>query len=247
MKLFRKALFLSLVVLLSMSLVKPAGASEIKSKLVYENEEISDLNVLYNRAIMNESEDKKFKGKGIRGLEVASNTKGNEKIKVKELETIQLLSVKEEGNSTVEEYAKTTFIVEENTNNNLIIMSTQSGNKTESTWDSSLGVRAYSTIYYSRTVIGGISRAKLTSVSGGWAISDSQISLSNRKLVMGTSGWPAGHQSVTHNLSSNSWVYNAPSSWDYVSTEAGNSIGATTTVTLKRGTSTWTLTHNNNL
>ncbi|MCM3324770.1 hypothetical protein [Cytobacillus kochii] len=118
------------------------------------------------------------------------------------------------------------------------------GDKGSDKWDSSGGVKSYSRIYYKTKVEGGVTYATLTKVTGGWTNSDSSIKLSNRKVVYGVSGWPGVSKKLTVNPSTNS--YNASFSWPYVATSTTYHLGTNSTVTLKRGSSTWTLYHLNN-
>lgn len=116
-----------------------------------------------------------------------------------------------------------------------------------SKWDSSYSVQAYSRFYYKTKVVKSTTRGKVTKVTGGWKIADSSVKLSGRKVTAGTSGFPSLTQSKTYSPTSNTFSYDTPTSWDYVSLEVGHTMGVNTQVTLKRGTSSsWTLKLSNN-
>ncbi|TYR81546.1 hypothetical protein FZC66_06830 [Priestia megaterium] len=232
-------------------LVIPVSAKEKevvqKEKVIYQAKEITNQKELYERAV------KGIKDVPINDLSLPKqemkNNQTKENVELSEHVTSQLLNVKTVDDTEIQEIAVTTFVTPESSTILEPTFTTfaTSGSKSEEEWDSSYGVRAYSTIYYSRTTKDGVSYAKVTKASGGWSISDSSISLSSRKVTIGTSGWPAGTQSITKYPTGNSWSYSTPTSWEYISTTSGHSIGATSTVTLKRGSSTWTLKLNNNL
>lgn len=245
----KKAISYSLIFVMLFLLSIPVSAEEKetvkKEKVIYQAKEITNEKELYVRAL------KGIKEVPINNLDLPEqemiNNQTNEHVNLSQHVTSQLLSTKNINDTVVQEFAITTFVTPETSTNSEPVFSTF-GSKSEDLWDSSLGVKAYSTIYYSRTTKSGVGYAKVTKATGGWTVSDKSISLSNRVVKIGTSGWPSGTQSITKNPSSNSWSYTAPTSWKYISTESENSIGATSTVTLKRGTrSTWTLKLNNNL
>lgn len=123
-----------------------------------------------------------------------------------------------------------------------------SGNNYKEKWDSSLGVKADLTVYYNTK---GTTPEEylLTKVSGGWTIADTSISLSNREVYYVSEGsfpQPVYNQHSTKTPTTNSFNYNTGFT-KYVA-EDFSLVGATSKVTLKRGTSsTWTLTLPNNI
>ncbi len=245
----KKAISYSLIFVMLFLLSIPVSAEEKetvkKEKVIYQAKEITNEKELYERALIG------IKEVPINNLDLPEqemiNNQTKEHVNLSQHVTSQLLSTKSINDSVVQEFAITTFVTPEASTNSEPVFSTFAS-KSEDLWDSSQGVKAYSTIYYTRTTKSGVGYAKVTKATGGWTVSDKSISLSNRVVKIGTSGWPAGTQSITKNPSGNSWSYTTPTSWKYISTEGENAIGATSTVTLKRGTrSTWTLKLNNNL
>jgi hypothetical protein len=211
--------------------------------VLYEREEIKDIDKLFERAKNNISDINEKKNKFSASLE-NNNTKQKDDLTI--LSTTQLLkSVKKNDGTIVNSYSTTVFAVTPSADG--------SGSKNKNGWDSSYGIEAYSTYYYDYyNKSGGTSPGEyrdLTSVKGGWKIHDSTISLSNRKVTLGASGTSYNGyyvQQITDKYpTGNSFSYSAPSSWEPVYMSNG-SVGVTTTVTLKRGSSTWTLTLRNN-
>lgn len=230
----------SLIVVFGLTI--PVSAQEDvehpKEKVIHEAKEIKDLNVLFAKAKRETNVLQKYKVEN-------NSSKENNGLEVKEYKTSQVLKVKLVGDTQVEEIAETTFTI---VNDPQEVSIASTGSKYEESWDDSIGVKAYSTIYFTKTTSGGIEYGKLTSISGGWSRSDTTISLSGRKVTFGQSGWPAGSQTKTVYPTGNTWNYTAPSTWDAVSLDADYTLGATSTVTLTRGTrSSWTLKLSNNL
>lgn len=163
-------------------------------------------------------------------LTITTNS-GEKDIQSKKYETAQIL----EENNDEQLIAVTVF-------HDLYINNKLQGDKGDSKWDDSSGVQAYSRVYYKTKTEGNRPYGKLTKATGGWNVADPSISLTNRIVRYGTIGWPAGDsQSVTKYPSNNSFNYNAPSNWQYVNMNAMYQIGVNSTVTLKKGSSSWTL------
>lgn len=238
-------LLLMLTLLLSSVAFQTAHAKTVPTatkKIIFQKQEITDLNTLFNRAINGKSD---ISTGNLRSSIKLSDDKDNiqtndiNKPTVNQYITAQVLKESQTNTGVEKDIAVTTFV----TVNPLVTSSTRSGSK----WDSSYAVKAYSTIYYSSKIgSNGMTYYKLTRAKGGWTNGDSSISLSGRKVVMGCSGNEA-EQRVTHYPSGMTWDYYAPSSWVYVSGVLKPPVGATSYVTLKRGGSTWTLTYTNNM
>ncbi|MUV37815.1 hypothetical protein JNUCC1_01621 [Lentibacillus sp. JNUCC-1] len=108
------------------------------------------------------------------------------------------------------------------------------GDKGENEWDKSSSVQAYTRIYFLRKTMDNIPYAKLTKVTGGWNIVDNRVYISNRKVSYGTIGFPAGSNQIRDRYpTGNSYTYYAPSSWDYVNTNALYQLGMASNVTVK--------------
>ena len=246
----KKYLFYSLLFsVFSLSFINPVSANEVKKdqEIVFQAEEINDQDELYERAIKG-IQEVKLTDRELPKYELKNNNT-KENVNLLQYTTSQLLKSEKKGDTEIQEFAVTTFTVtEEEVTNNDHLTTADSGSKDETKWDESLSVRASITIHYTRTIKNNVNYAKVTSASGSWTINDSSVSLSNRKVIIGTSGWPVNTQSVIKTPTGNSWNYTAPSTWEYVSLDAGHNVGADSTVTLKRGTSSsWTLTLSNKI
>lgn len=198
--------------------------------IVQKNQEVKDLNVLYQKAKKN-SKAKKLE-------QVDPNT--GEKLSFEEFETSQLLQVAEnDKGDRIETYAVTKLVVEADTS------------KSDSGWDSTLGVKAASTIYLDKVYDSrNVLHYKFLSVNGTWSVYDSQYSLSNRQVTYGATGWSSFGSTTGQNEvkypTSNSFSYSAPSTW-YPSTTQGGPVGATMFVKITRGASSWNFSFSNNL
>jgi hypothetical protein len=249
----KKYFFFSLLIFVFSILL--SNTTNAQEKLIYEKEEITDLAKLFDRAV-NGIEEFDLKRNNLEqytltnditniginkfnSLEnILTSKNSNDGIKVSEYATSQLLKVEIDEDTEIKDYAITTFtIVEEAASVSTLNSKSREG------WDESIGVKAYSTIYVSVYTKNNYTYAKLSNGSGGWIVNDGSLTISNRKVILGTSGVPVGTQKITHTPSSNSWSYTAPSSWESVITSSTYAVGITTDVTIQRrsGTNTWIL------
>lgn len=119
--------------------------------------------------------------------------------------------------------------------------------QSNSMWDSSYSVRGYITVTYNTRNNSTMEEYLLTNVSGGWEISDPDVTLSNRSVTYYCFNPPlnaAGEGLVNCYPSSNTFSYRSGFSEDYyILDSAGCYCGATSSVTIKHGSSSsWTLT-----
>lgn len=114
-------------------------------------------------------------------------------------------------------------------------------NRGREKWDGGYGVQAYNRIYFTTTVIDGMTHAKLDSVTGGWRIADFTYHLSNRKVELVAMGVPSGFQTDTRYPSGNIYNYTTLSSWGYINLNAAYTLGSNSKVTLTKGSSVWDL------
>ncbi|MDE8563289.1 hypothetical protein PNH38_05235 [Anoxybacillus rupiensis] len=239
---------------------------EKKYRVVEKNKEVTDLNILFENAKRGKSD---LNEKQLQKLASKAELKADDKepnslnLNVETFETSQLLETREYEDGSVEkDYAITTFAIANEPTNTLSTVSDEGGSQNRYKWDSTLGVKAYSTVYYS--IVSdprGSKHWDITSVSGGWQIEDNTYILSGMKVVIGQNGWSywggiVTAQSVTKYPSSRTYSYTAPSSWVPVVasgsfTPTGSGVGMNSTVTIKRdsahNTSSWTLSLTNNL
>lgn len=240
MKKIISLLVISIIFLTGFNSVSLAQSSETKS--VFNREK--SIEESYEDAI-NGISDLQENSIGLSAVNINSKTNDTSS-SVKQYSTTQILSETVKEDSVEQKIAVTVFnnvALKQQSNDNIRTMD----DKGRSEWDSSLGVRVHSRIYYTISKKDNVRYAKLNKITGGWKIDDSSIKLSKRTVRYGSSGWPSGTQKATKNPSGNSYSYNAPSSWKKTAIEGGRAVGSTSVVTLKRGGSTWTLTLVNNL
>ncbi len=137
--------------------------------------------------------------------------------------------------------------------NEVIVSQRSSGSKYESLPDDSYSLTAYTTIYYDRKTDDKGELIKLTSVSGGYTISDRQVKVISQSLEYGCTGFIEGGgtymtQNADYGPSSSAWSINTPSSWKYVYTSSPI-VGAYYWLKLQRigNAYTWDLAITNNV
>lgn len=183
------SVFVSMVLILSIFStcnIKSAKAYSSSEKVISQKKEITDISKLYARAVngisdipkgdlkptaqlVKESEDKHYN----------SLVKTTEKPKV--YLTAQVLKTTEKNNQETSEIAVTSFVVVNEqstaTSANVVMpMTSNGGSQSDSKWDKTGGVKAYSTIHYKYSHdSNGVKLVKLTSASGGWSINDSHL------------------------------------------------------------------------
>lgn len=120
-----------------------------------------------------------------------------------------------------------------------------------SSWDGSIGVKTYSTIYWTETNISGITYVDLVKVDGGWQLYDYHLSITDKSIIVGQTGFTLDNffQQVSSNLnySAYTFTYYVPSSWSPVATSAYYAVGITTFCTIVRGTGSWELIMTNHI
>lgn len=118
-------------------------------------------------------------------------------------------------------------------------------------WDSSRAVLVTIWMYYNQTTVGGNEYTSVDRYSSKWQIYDSSVKLSNAFFRMGCNGdiYPGTDnctwwsQNSTKFTPSANVVYSASPYWKgrYVQTMGSTYQSGSSNVTLKRGTSTWSL------
>lgn len=167
--------------------------------------------------------------------------------------TKKVIATKKLQDGTVIEKFKVTqneeTIVFSKKNNNFNVLT----NKGDSKYDSSYGVKAYSTIYYSSKKIGSAKYLRLDKVKGGWKIKDKSLKLSKRTVKLGTSGAQDPttknrkiNRPINKKPTKNTFKYDGNKEWDYVVTTVDHAVGVYTTVKITRNKSSWTLKFSNN-
>lgn len=227
-------------------------------EVLYQAEEITDENELFERAInnvheveINESDIPRYSLEQESLDEFSINSLNDSSfLHIDEYSTSQILSEKIVDGELEKEIAVTVFadvqeVTPKEQTNDFSIMT--SGDKGGSAWDSSRSVLASSRIYYTLVTHNGVPSVRLTRVSGSWSISDSSVRLENRNYTYGQSGANTHRSSGQINISSNSFNTTTPSSWAPAYISPSTNVGVTSRATLRRGTSsTWSLTLTNN-
>lgn len=247
-KTFKAFISLSVLLLLfgSVSFAKASDTSQEEGVVLYETEQITDIDLLLERAKngisdLESTPTQKLTLKSESSNSLIERSQVNQSLEeeVDYYSTTQLLKVVQKGEDITETYSTTSIGI------------LAAGSIYQTTGDSSGGVVAYSTVNYDRTTNGGLFVYKLVSVTGGWNPHDSSISLSNRTVRYAISGnkYGGGFTSQTSGniaVSANAFGFAAPTSWDSV--ESSSMImGVTTDVKLTRGSTQWSLLHQNNI
>ncbi|WP_174616259.1 hypothetical protein [Virgibacillus ihumii] len=250
-----KKLFLSLIVLIAMAFIFPIASSASTDQpknpaesLVKEYKNNNSADRLFNKALENDIN------------KVLPNNEAREKQGYNKVSSIEKVGsyVDSEGRKR-EVVAASTFYLEDNAVNNRLIAASYDASEYESSLDDTLGITAYSTVYYNHVSDSrGSQHEDIVSVSGGWNISDNRVSLSDMSVTIGQNGWSSfsggtiSGQKVNHYPNGLTWSYNAPSSWDPVVVNGGGQytsgvVGVTSYTKYHRGSTTWDQSFTNNL
>ncbi|MDP4097389.1 hypothetical protein OIN60_11475 [Paenibacillus sp. P96] len=207
--------------------------------VTYEAQEITDLKELEKRAeegISDLSTDEISSAPNIQ-LDLGSSDENTKVIRTAQI----LQTAQNEDGIILNKVAITSFSYDES--------KYSSGN------DSTLGNKAYSTIYIDDWFDPrGVKYWDLQHVSGGWAL-DSGVSISSGTITAGQSGATYGRvgfsQNKTWNVSGTTFSYDVPPSWEPVTSNGGSGIlstvvGVSTKVNYKKGTTTWSHSLTNN-
>ncbi|MED3793973.1 hypothetical protein AB1L07_11150 [Niallia alba] len=227
----------------------PLSSGKENNGIISQKKEITNIEELYERAkngITDIPIEEIEKSNILTELEIQKEDTSTNKLQkmiiseqedmeiVEEVSTAQVLRTIKNGNTTSQEIALTSFTT------------LAYGTLEDSATDTTKSVRAYSTITYRTEKINGSNCILMTYTRGGWTILDNSVSISNRKVNFGTSG-PSSVNGVLKNQTSdkapttNSFGYSVPNTWIPIVKDGGyTSCGTTQTVTLKRGSSTWT-------
>lgn len=269
---------------------KDLSKKDSNVKVIEKNKEITDMNVLYQRAKKGESEfidtdkfNNNLKITNVSNTSSDDNTE-DESLKVDNYQTSQLLEKsKTEDGDIVETYVINNFAdvsevnddaIKEDSNTEKVepinesevntvnlsnnqtkkINITPLADKGNDTWDSTIGVNAYSRIYL--TVTKDTKKNTwydLQKVTGGWKIVDDRYTLSGmsvRLAQIGVGKSSSVYKKADYKITKKTFSQPAPSSWPAVSantTGAGKAVvGATQYATIHRGSTTWKVTNTNN-
>ncbi|MFD1883925.1 hypothetical protein [Paenibacillus wenxiniae] len=211
--------------------------------ITYQAKEIKDLNELERRAKagISDLDQSEMSLAPKLNLNSVENQKSNESEVVR---TAQILQTAERADGTkVNRVAITSF--------------SSDGNKYSSSNDSTLGNKAYSTIYTDDWFDPrGVKYLTLVRVTGGWQLEGNNVSIASGTITAGQAGPVYGgvgySEAKTWNVSGTSFDYTLPTTWKPVAAKsvgsaAGTVIGVTTKVVYKRGNATWSHDLTNNM
>jgi hypothetical protein len=213
------------------------------AKVTFQQNEITDKSALFERALSGISDISKTPFAP--ATAVVTDVNGN-KTKVTGYTTTQhLQTISLADGSTTNSYVTNIFSPN----------FSDGGSISFSKWDTSYGVQAYSTIYWTTVDdSNGNAYYYLTQVVGGWHVSGG-LSLLNQSVTLGQAGITMNPGSKNVNLTqyyyptSFSFSYNAPSSWASLAVypPADGIVGMVSQTTIMHGgSSKWTLTLCNN-
>lgn len=228
------------------------------AKVLYKKKQTTNPETLYKMATNKESyltekELNKFSNNEV-FITGDKKNKNNEleKINLDTIATSELVEIYEVDGVKTEVFAVTEFaLVTEEDLVGTLASERDYGEK----WDSSISVKAYSTNNYNRSFDNGENSCiDLTSVTGGWTISDSSVSVGTKTVNYGQTGRRCGSGSgVTQNskpLYPGGLTYNyaVPSSYVGVTLTADSTVvGQRSQAVLTRGSSKWSLDLTNNV
>lgn len=244
---------------------------EKNKQIVYQAEEIKDLDKLYKKAIAEEKlkikktghetkiskkvyDSKSISGDFIEGSPIEPKAyleNDGKAVEVDVISTTQLLQTTIDGDIEENHYAETTFALPTIEDNNALeedsYTASTTYSHTGSKTDSTISVRAHATIYYTTTTVAGYASVKLSRATASWTLLDSQMYLENRRVQLAAQGTNNGYYlnqvDIYRYANTNSTgTYYAPSSWQPVARYINTfNVGINTFVDLRRGTSKSTL------
>lgn len=205
-----------------------AFADNAQEQILFTQKEIKDKTILFDRAVKQISD---IQEQGIKAEAYLVNSSTRNIEIVKTFKTTQFLkSVVFPDGSKQESYATTAFA-----------LSGYDGYYTPPAgWDRTIGVKAYSTIYWNYYYNPqGVKYFKLEHADGGWQIYDNRLSLTNKTVLFGMSGSPMSGsswgQSKYYYPTSTTYSYSAPSSFIPIRYMPAASIGDTMSCTVNSG------------
>lgn len=216
----------------------------IETEILFEAKEITDKDVLYKKALeekKSQQNNNKSSSSSInKGRKVTATMEIEDKSKVLDsMSTTQFLKSVKRENIVENTYAVTTFVnVSPKDFEPVSVMA--SSYKPGSLTDGGISVKSSATIYYTESVIGGISHIKLNKVDTSWQVLDPRTYIENRRLRMAAQGTNAGiyldQVDVYRYQNLNSSVtYYAPTSWKPVADNIRLNLGVSTYVDMTRG------------
>jgi hypothetical protein len=230
------AMLVSLVLMLSLL---PSLAFAGSEEVTFTKQEITDINVLYEKAKNGETDYPVASASQDQEIKDENNGKT---LSVKKSETTQHLKTKKQGDRITNQYATTVFMTAATTPH------TTYGEK----WDSSIGVKAYHTMYWQEEIINSINTVDMNRVTGSWLISDPYLSVSNQSVRVVQNGykpdgWPVTQEVTRYDFS---FDYTDIASWSpliYGNSGLPAAVGVVQSCTVYDSSSSWSFTFNDHI
>lgn len=190
-----------------------AEQHKIEGSVVFEQAEIRDKDILLKRAKSGISDRE---GSVLKTNAIVKNSTTGELKDAKIYSTTQKLKAIQLNGSLTESFVTTSFA-------EILV----DGSRSDSKYDESFSVRAYSTFYWNEVNINGIKHYEMINATGGWENSDSLIGVQNKYANLQAYGWTleGGEVYVTQQTntypSSNSFNLTAPSTWKPILAQQG--------------------------
>ena len=267
----KKILFMTLFLVLSLSISNSNFVMAKENVILFSETIITEKDKLFELAVENDVSSKQTI---VIADSQKSSTVDEEKLVITEYKYTQKYLVREDNNSTTTSYVTTTFHTintkqkkyEDSTIENptfeplydstlstIVIGIGGGGGNTYPTydeshyisgWDGSIGVKAYSTVYWDNITIGDNSYIDIVYVDGGWTVYDMQLSIEPVYVYIAQKDLQYS-QSLTYNNVQTVYEYGTPPSWNPISSYSDHVFGLKTHCKIIRGGSTWYLTLNN--
>lgn len=236
-KKFISVISASILCLVVFSSIIVASPKADETQTIFEKPEITDLNKLYDNAKNGITDDSRHQVKAVL-KNMNSNQKEEEQITT--YSTTQLLKKQKLANGQeVNSYVTTNFAKLSNQQIDKIKQESNyrtQGNMEDDKWDSSGGVQAYSTIYwttYSSTRYPLVGAIEMNKVTGGVSNHDSRLTVNYGKVTMqqngmsDVTGFGITGQVKPWTNSSLAYTYNRPTSWVRVQNYSSSTVGST--------------------
>jgi len=254
----KKILTIIVSVLFLLITAIPAFADSLisqKPEKVIENPEITDQEVLFERAV-NGISDLKNEDLAPKSKAFISNSEDGILKDVKVYSTTQLLKEEKFKDGRINsEYVTTSFGVIKESDLNSSGEFTIQGALEDDEWDSTHSVKAYSTIRWTnQNDSQGVKHITMAgqTISGGWSplIGFSVKNMTIRIGQTGLSSWGGYLEQIApYSISEITFSKNVSTSWKPVFADSSSTVGCSQTCRIYHGTSTsyWTFTFTNNI
>jgi hypothetical protein len=244
----------ALLILFTLSSSYNAFAVE-KSTHLKKVKEITDLDILYEKALNGITDNKEMEGQ-LNSTAILSGDKGTFSTN-DVLSTTQKLTTEQTVEGIEESFVTTSFVTLDLNNDDTMFNILADYDKGDEKYDPTKSVKAYSRIYYSSSNKDGLTHYAITKVTGGWLSYDPYVSFKNAKVNItqqgksnyGCSQYNCSDQTVTNNVSGSTFSYTSPmTSWKPVGLTAGvYYLYTQQTATIYDNSSSWNFTFENRL